>query len=99
MRPKEGGGLAYEKINAGRLNGLLSGCQIVGAEPVDYPATDGITLYLEGKDGKRYILDAVVNIACVDGEPPEEMEGNYLELSAALVPEWMRWVEIEDYIE
>lgn len=38
-----------------KLQALLKGCRITGIEPIDYPVTDGILIYLT-RDGRQYIL-------------------------------------------
>lgn len=48
-------GLRYDGIDGADLDNLLSGMEITGAEPIDYPLTDGVVLYLRGKRGKMII--------------------------------------------
>lgn len=38
------------------LSEILNGCQITGVDIIDYPATDGVLLYLN-RDGQNYILE------------------------------------------
>ena len=48
--------LDFQKLDAEQLDDLLTGCTITGAEPVDYPVTDGFLLYLIDKTGRRFVL-------------------------------------------
>ncbi len=48
--------LAFQKLDSAKLDDLLTGCTITGAEPVDYPVTDGFLLYLIDKTGRRFVL-------------------------------------------
>lgn len=49
--------LKWRLIDGRKLESKIAGLTIVGAEPTDYPLTDGITLYLKDKAGKLTALD------------------------------------------
>lgn len=49
--------LTWGTLDAMDLDSLITGMEIVGAEPTDYPATDGLTIYLRSKSGELYALD------------------------------------------
>lgn len=40
----------------------LTGCVIVGAEPIDYPITDGILLYLIDQYGEPFAVEIGTNL-------------------------------------
>ena len=48
--------LSFTKLDGEALDDLLSGSQITGAEPIDYPLTDGVLLYLKTPDGRDAVL-------------------------------------------
>lgn len=54
-------------LNNDILDILLTGAKITGAETVDYPETDGYTLYLEYPDGRKAVL-------CFDVDPFTEKD-------------------------
>lgn len=54
--------LALENQTRDGLTYLLNGLTITGAEPIDYPLTDGMILYLQTPDGQRYALDTGLEI-------------------------------------
>lgn len=48
--------LSFTELDGEKLDGLLSGSMITGAEPIDYPLTDGVILYLKTADGRDAVL-------------------------------------------
>lgn len=52
----------WKEIDGKELEEILRGQTIAGAEPIDYPLTDGAILYLIGKDGKLSALEIGVDI-------------------------------------
>lgn len=48
--------LDFQLLDSAKVDDLLTGCKITGAEPVDYPVTDGFLLYLIDKTGRRFVL-------------------------------------------
>lgn len=38
------------------MDSLLEGNKIIGCEPINYPATDGVIIYLEDSAGKIRVL-------------------------------------------
>lgn len=42
--------LEWENIDGMELDKMIEGLTVIGAEPVDYPATDGVIIYLQGKN-------------------------------------------------
>lgn len=51
------------------LDELLTGAVILAAEPVDYPVTDAIELYLQ-KNGKKYLVTVEAHEDESSGECP-----------------------------
>ncbi len=51
--------LEWEQIDAAenKLDAVLKDCRILGAEPINYPVTDGIIIYMESKSGDRLALE------------------------------------------
>ena len=49
--------LEYSPVDGEALDALIEGMEVIGAEPTDYPLTDGITIYLRASDGSIKALD------------------------------------------
>ena len=49
--------LRREDVDGLKLDKLIEGMTVIGSEPIDYPLTDGIDIYLRGKDGAIYALE------------------------------------------
>lgn len=49
------------KQNSAGIDALLTGYRITGAELIDYPLTDGILLYLQGKGENKKVLEIGLN--------------------------------------
>ncbi len=62
----------FAPVDGEKLDELISGCTIVGAEPIDYPCTDGALLYLKDGSGALAILELGVD---------EENGGLYIQLA------------------
>lgn len=54
--------LEYAPVDGEALDALIAGMEVIGAEPTDYPLTDGVTIYLRGKDGNIKALDIGADI-------------------------------------
>lgn len=52
----------WKEIDGKELDEILRGKTVAGAEPIDYPLTDGAILYLTGKDGSLSALEIGVDI-------------------------------------
>lgn len=52
----------WKEIDGKELEEILRGQTIDGAEPIDYPLTDGAIFYLTGKDGELSALDIGIDI-------------------------------------
>lgn len=60
----------FTEIDGEQVKELITGFTVCGAEPIDYPETDGLLLYLKGTD--KYI--------CVDiGQDPFSDAGFYIQ--------------------
>lgn len=62
IRAIEGTEEIFDKLYRKRLDGLqldelITGCEILGAEPVGYPLTNGVILYLKKPDGCKLVLN------------------------------------------
>ena len=53
--------LCWEAVDGLELDGVISGLTVIGAEPIDYPLTDGITLYAKDSTGKLLVFDIGVD--------------------------------------
>ena len=49
--------IEWEPLDGAELDKLLTGCTVTGAEPIDYPATDGVVIYLRDSTGKALALE------------------------------------------
>lgn len=49
--------LRWEDVDGLKLDKLIEGMTVIGSEPIDYPLTDGIDIYLRGKDGFIYAFE------------------------------------------
>lgn len=49
--------LSWEDVDGLKLDKLIEGMTVIGSEPIDYPLTDGIDIYLRSKDGAIYALE------------------------------------------
>lgn len=47
----------HKPVGGADLDSLVNGCVIVGAEPIDYPLTDGAIIYLKEKSGAVLALE------------------------------------------
>ena len=60
--------LEYSPVDGEALDALIEGMEVIGAEPTDYPLTDGITIYLRASDGSIKALDIGTDIYSTDPE-------------------------------
>ena len=60
--------LSWEQVDGLEVDRIITGLEVVGAEPTDYPLTDGLTIYLRDKAGKILALDIGADIYTVDPE-------------------------------
>ena len=49
-------GLDFAELDGMKLDELLSRARITGAEPINYPLTDGIILYIQDPQKRRAAL-------------------------------------------
>lgn len=49
--------LSWEQVDGQKVDSLITGLEVVGAEPVDYPVTDGLIIYLKDTEGNITALD------------------------------------------
>ena len=49
--------LEWEEVDGMKLNELVAGQILTGTEPVDYPATDGVLLYLQDSTGAQTVIE------------------------------------------
>ena len=60
--------LIWEDVDGQSLDSLLQDLQIMGAEPIDYPLTDGVVIYAKDTRTDKLII---IDIG-VDPFPPDE---------------------------
>ncbi len=72
--------LLWEPAEAQTVAEAIAGGTITGAEPIDYPLTDGLILYLTGKSGNQLALDIG---AVPDGGP----DTNPFYIRLAVIPQ------------
>lgn len=60
--------LEYDPVDGEALNHIIEGMEVIGAEPTDYPDTDGITIYLRAKDNSIKALDIGADIFNIEPE-------------------------------
>ena len=65
--------LIWEDVDGQSLDSLLQGLQIIGAEPIDYPLTDGVVIYAKDTRTDKLII---IDIGA-DPFPPEEPENPF----------------------
>lgn len=53
--------LNWKAIGENDLNCIIEGMKILGTEPINYPLTDGIIIYLKDKDGAINALDISIS--------------------------------------
>lgn len=52
-----------QEVNGKIFAEALAGCQIVGVEPIDYPVTDGLMLYLLDQQNKPLLAEIDTNLS------------------------------------
>ncbi len=59
-----------EDVPGEKLGELLLGMRVDWAEPINWPFTDGVTLYLSGEDGKQLVLELGLDPAGIKSDTP-----------------------------
>lgn len=49
--------LSWENVDGRQLDGLITGWTVFGAEPIDYPITNGAIIYLRDASGNLAALE------------------------------------------
>lgn len=49
--------LRWGTVDGMEVGTLIQGATVIGAEPIDYPLTDGVLLYLRDERGHTLVLD------------------------------------------
>lgn len=63
--------LSWEPVDGKQLDRLTEGLTVVGAEPINYPSTDGAILYLKDSKGDLLALEIGADIYNTEtGENP-----------------------------
>lgn len=62
--------LQWKAVDGKEADSILTGLKVVGAEPVGYPITDGLILYLQDSEGEVIALSTEVNTDTPDEENP-----------------------------
>ena len=58
--------LSWEQVDGLKVDSLITGREVVGAEPISYPVTDGLTIYLKDTEGNITALDIGADIYTED---------------------------------
>ena len=73
--------LLWEPAGAQTIAEAIAGSTITGAEPIDYPLTDGLIIYLIGKSGRQLALE-------IGADPDTDpTEGNPFYINFAEIPQ------------
>lgn len=75
--------MRWKPVDGKKIDKLLEGLTVIGAEPIDYPDTDGITIYFRDRDGSILALETGIDL--IDTEP--EDNPFYATISRAKNPE------------
>lgn len=73
--------LLWEPAGAQTIAEAIEGSTITGAEPIDYPLTDGLIIYLTGRSGRQLALEIGAD---PDADPTE---GNPFYINLAAIPQ------------
>lgn len=73
--------LLWEPAGAQTIAEAIEGGTITGAEPIDYPLTDGLIIYLTGRSGRQLALEIGAD---PDADPTE---GNPFYINLAEIPQ------------
>lgn len=49
--------LSWKNVDGQQLNGLITGWTVCGAEPINYPITDGAIIYLRDASGNLAAIE------------------------------------------
>ena len=58
--------LSWEQVDGLKVDSLITGLEVVGAETTSYPVTDGLTIYLKDTEGNITALDIGADIYTED---------------------------------
>lgn len=70
--------LMWENVDGQSLDSLLQGLQIMGAEPIDYPLTDGVIIYAKNTRTDKLII---INIGADPLSPEESGSPFYISIA------------------
>lgn len=70
--------LMWENVDGQSLDSLLQGLQIMGAEPIDYPLTDGVIIYAKNTRTDKLII---INIGADQLSPEESGSPFYISIA------------------
>ena len=59
----------FNPIDGNELEKALYGATVMGAETVDDPQTDGLVLYLKGRNGANLTLEILIDEDVLNGDP------------------------------
>ena len=78
--------LKWSEVDGKALDKIIEGATIVGAEPTDYPLTDGITIYIKNRAGELIALDIGADFI----KSPRSEDENEFYINMAVVPDTER---------
>lgn len=78
--------LKWSEVDGKELDKIIEGATIVGAEPTDYPLTDGITIYIKNRAGELIALDIGADFI----KSPRSEDENEFYINMAVVPDTER---------
>lgn len=58
--------LSWEQVDGQKVDSLITGLKVVGAESISYPVTDGLIIYLKDTKGNITVLDIGADIYTED---------------------------------
>ena len=70
--------LIWEDVDGQNLDSLLQGLQIIGAEPIDYPLTDGVVIYAKDTRTDKLII---IDIGVDPFSPDESANPFYIKIA------------------
>lgn len=78
--------LKWSEVDGKELDKIIEGATIVGAEPTDYPLTDGITIYIKNRAGELITIDIGADFI----KSPRSEDENEFYINMAVVPDTER---------
>lgn len=75
--------LKWSEVDGKELDKIIEGATIVGAEPTDYPSTDGIIIYIKTEQGELIALDIGEEFI----KSPRSEDENEFYINMAVVPD------------